>query len=532
MKTLNEKDAHAHDIDRRTFLRAGGVLAATAIAGNTAKATVLVEPSNSAGSKRIVSLELDLNGIHKWDDSNGDTWDPFWADDGRLYSFNCDGRGFGKVHENLAFNRFDGESLTDLVGVQINPMSEYGPANQRGKDHATWKVCGQECIDGVFYSFVSRNVYGNESHDALMRQTAFNSSLIKSMDRGLTWQRTADENYTRPMWPGPKFGAPFFVHYGKNGGNVDRDGASEYVYAASTNGFWNDGDSLILGRARRKALPRLDASDWEYFMGRDGASSGRWSKHIDSATPILERPAKCGQTPICYVHTLGIYLLISWYNPAVLTKWFEPSEMCYDFFQAEHPWGPWSLIRSISDSFLAPGSHMYGPSLCSKFQESNGSEVWLAMFTCGCQFEDKPSGIYKAWTIPVVLRTERLSPFGVRPAASAEVQFSGEWTTIASSPDAHAEVRKSTKEGDSLTTAFVGTGVEYVAQEAEGYGEAAVYLDGKLEQRIRLGTTNFPAVSEVCVFRKFGLRRTRHTLKVVNASVQPITFQYLRIYRY
>lgn len=530
MKSMNEKDAHAHDIDRRTFLRAGGVLAATAIAGNTAKATVLGEPVNSAGSKRIVSLELDLNGIHKWDDSNGDTWDPFWADDGQLYSFNCDGRGFGKVQQNLAFNRFDGETLHSLVGVQINPMSKYGPANQRGEDHATWKACGQECVDGVFYAFVSRNVYGNESHDALMRQTAFNSSLIKSMDRGLTWQRTADENYARPMWPGPKFGAPFFVHYGKNGGSVDRDGASEYVYATSTNGFWNDGDSLNLGRVKRKALPRLDASEWEYFTGGDATSSEGWSKHIDSAAPLLERPAKCGQTPICYVHALGIYLLISWYNPAILTKWFEPGEMCYDFFQAEHPWGPWSLIRSISDSFLAPGSHMYGPSLCSKFQESDGSEVRLAMFTSGCQFEDNPSGIYKAWTIPVVLRMEPLSPFDVRAAASSEVQFSGEWTTNAST-NPHFEIRESKQNGDSLTTAFVGTGVEYVAQKAEGYGEAAVYLDGKLEQRIRLGTTNFPALSDVCVFRKYGLNRARHTLKVVNASVQPITVQYLRIYR-
>jgi hypothetical protein len=152
------------------------------------------------------------------------------------------------------------------------------------------------------------------------------------------------------------------------------------------------------------------------------------------------------------------------------------------------------------------------------------------MFTSGCQFEDNPSGIYKAWTIPVVLRTEPLSPFDVRPAASSEVQFSGEWTTNAST-NPHFEIRESKQKGDSLTTAFVGTGVEYVAQKAEGYGEAAVYLDGKLEQRIQLGTTNFPALSDVCVFRKYGLNRARHKLKVVNASVQPITVQYLRIYR-
>ncbi len=528
---MNEKNSHAHDIDRRTFLRAGSVLAATGLVKNPAIATVFSGRSKFAASKRIAALELDLNGVHKWDDSNGDTWDPFWADDDRLYSFNCDGRGFGKGQQNLAFNRFDGEPLLSLVGVQINPMAEYGPSGQRGKDKATWKACGQECIDGVFYSFVSRNVYGNESGDALMRQTAFNSSLIKSTDRGLTWQRTAEENYARPMWPGPKFGAPFFVHYGKNGGNVERDGATEYVYAASTNGFWNDGDSLIIGRVGRKALPRLDASDWEYFTGGAGVSSGSWSKHIYSAVPILQRPAKCGQTPICYVHALGIYLLISWYNPAVLAKWFEPSEVCYDFYQAEHPWGPWSLIRSISDTFLAPGSHMYGPALCSKFQESNGSEIRIAMFTSGCQFEDKPSGIYKAWTVPLVLRTEPLPPFDVRAAASAEVQFSGEWTTIASPPDAHVEVRESKKEGDSLTTSFFGIGIEYIAQKAEGYGEVDLYLDGKVERRIQLGLKNFPTLSDVPVFQEYGLKRSQHKLKIVNAATQPVTVQYFKIYR-
>jgi len=525
-----EQNSHVHQIERRRFLRTTGMLAWAGLVKGRAASTFFEGRAKSATSKRVVALEPDLNGIHKWDDSNGDTWDPFWADDDRLYSFNCDGRGFGKVQENLAFNRFDGETLPSLTGVQINPMSEYGAAGQRGKDHATWKACGQECIDGVFYSFVSRNVYGNESGDALMRQTAFNSSLIKSIDRGLTWQRTAEENYARPMWPGPKFGAPFFVHYGKNGGNVDRNGALEYVYAVSTNGFWNDGDSLILGRVRRKVLPKLDVRDWEYFTGGDGQEPGGWSKHIDSAVPILKRLAKCGQAPICYVRALGIYLLISWYNPSVLTKWFEPSEMCYDFYQAEHPWGPWSLIRSISDTFLARGSHMYGPALCSKFQESNGSEVRLAMFTSGCQFEDKPSGVYKAWTIPIVLRTEPLPPFEIWAAGSAAVQFSGEWTTIASSPDPHAEIRESKKAGDSVSLAFLGTGIEYVARKAEGYGEVIVDLDGTAEQRIRLGIRNFPTLSDVSVFRKYGLKRTRHTLKVVNAGPQPITVQYFRIY--
>ena len=528
---MKKKISHNHDVDRRTFLHAAGMLAATGLVNDRISAAFSEAHSKPRASKRIVAVELDLNGIHKWDDSNGDTWDPFWADDDHLYAFNDDGRGFGKVQENLAFNRFDGKALTSLAGVGINPMAEYGKAGLRGKDHATWKACGQECIDGVFYAFVSRHVYGDESHDPLMRQTAFNASLIKSNDRGLTWQRTAQENLDRPMWAGPKFGAPFFAHYGKNGGNVSRDGASEYVYAVSTDGFWNNGDSLILGRVGRRALPKLDASDWDYFTGGDGASSGSWSKRIDSAVPILKRPAKCGMTPICYVPSLGIYLLISWYNPKVLTKWFEPAGMNYDFFQAEHPWGPWSFIQSFSDGFLPSGSHMYGPTLCPRFQESHGSEVRLAMFTSGCQFEDKPSGIYKAWTLPVVLRTEPLPPFDIRAAASPEVKFSGEWTTIASPQAAEGKIHVTKNQGDSVTASFLGTGIEYIAQKAEGYGEVDLYLDGKLEKKIQLGLKNFPVLSGVMVFQRLGLTRGQHTLKIVNAGARPVTVQSFQIYR-
>ena len=106
----------------------------------------------------------------------------------------------------------------------------------------------------------------NDSHDPLTRQTALNASLIKSTDRGRTWTRSAQENYEHPMWPGGSFGAPFFVHYGRNGGQVEQDRATQYVYACSTNGFWNDGDSLILGRVLRSQLSRLNSADWEYLL--------------------------------------------------------------------------------------------------------------------------------------------------------------------------------------------------------------------------------------------------------------------------
>src|SRR5208283_5870439 len=125
----------------------------------------------------ITDVQLDLAHIYKWDQSNGDTWDPFWADDNQLYAFNCDGRGFGTQPRNLAFHRLTGDSPHRLIGTLVNSMDTYGTANQKEADGATWKALGQECIDGAFYVFVSRHTYGNESHDPFLRQTAVNASL-------------------------------------------------------------------------------------------------------------------------------------------------------------------------------------------------------------------------------------------------------------------------------------------------------------------------------------------------------------------
>jgi hypothetical protein len=529
---MNKRKALAPDVSRRSFLHRAGMLAAASLLDKEAVGHFPTGQTPKVdASKRVAELDLDLHNIHKWDDSNGDTWDPFWADDDRLYAFNCDGRGFGKTPQNLAFNRFDGESIATLTGTPINRMIEYGPAGQHGKDNATWKACGQECIDGVFYAFVSRNVYGSESKDRLMRQTAFNSSLIKSLDRGHTWSRPTEENYLKPMWEGPRFGAPFFVHYGKNGGDFGQDGAKDFVYAVSTNGFWNDGDTLVLGRVSRKLLPKLDAADWEYFSGGDGADSRKWSQKIDSADPLVKASARCGQTPICYVPSLGIYLLISWYNPETLTKWFEPKEMRYDFFQAERPWGPWSLIRSFSDKFLASGSHMYGPALCARFQEQKGSEVRIIMFTSGCQFEDVPASIYKAWTIPVVLRTEALPPSEELTIDSSRIKWAGDWTRVPDPKHGDSQAQVSRKPGDTLTATFNGTGVACVAQKSEGYGQVEVFLDGNPQGRVNLAVKNFPALSGVCVFQRNGLPNEQHTLKLVNAGTGLVDFERLRIYR-
>jgi len=470
-----------------------------------------------AAAGPVTEAVPDLARIRKWDESHGDTWDPFWADDGHLYAFNCDGRGFGRDGRNLAFHRLEGDSPNALKGIPVNSMDAYGAANAKRADGATWKALGQECIDGVFYCFVSRHTYGGESGDRLLRQTAVNVSLIKSTDRGKTWTRSEEENYARPMWPGSRFGGPFFVHYGRNGGAATRDGADRYVYATSPNGFWNGGDDYILGRVERGKLPNLNPADWEYYTGGDGLATASWTALLSKAAPILDLPARCGTGPACYVPALEAYILVAWHLPTTLKKWFDPDEVKYDFYQAAHPWGPWTFVNSWSDRFIV-GGHMYGPSLCAKFQEPVGTGVRLCLFTSGCPFEDAPRGIYKMWMIPLTLRTEPPPPATTVNDDDPRITYQGSWTASPNRGfhDAGDDVHWTATPGDSAEFSFTGTGIEYLAEKNADHGKVEVTLDGKLRETVDLGLVNFPRLSQVVVFGARDLGLGRHTIRIVH----------------
>ena len=511
-------------LDRRAFIKSSA--AAFAVAALPNRMAGLSSPTP------IADIVLDLDRIHKWDDSYGDTWDPFWADDGALYAFNCDGRGFGLTGMNLAFNKLSGDSVDALVGSQVNSMSEFGTSGQKGPDNATWKACGQECIDSVFYAFVSRNTYGNDSHDPLTRQTARNSSLIKSTDRGRTWTRDAQENYDRPMWPGGSFGAPFFVHYGRNGGQVEQDRAAQYAYACSTNGFWNDGDSLILGRVLRSQLSRLNSADWEYLLAPDGNAMSSWSRSLERAMPILNRPARCGQTAITFVNELGLYLLVSWYNTETMTHWFEPNRMKYDFYQAPHPWGPWTPAGSADDSFLGPGWHMYGPSICARFQQRRGDDMELSLFTAGYPFEHGRNSPYKMWRVPLILKSNPVPSSRFVLASDSEIRYTGMWfpwtTTLAAVSD-HLP-RATQSKGASAEFSFTGTGIDYVGEKTIGLGDVDIFLDGELQETKSLLVDDFPVLLDITLYSKQGLVRGKHTLKLVCHSDARINLAGFRVY--
>ena len=140
------------------------------------------------------------------------------------------------------------------------------------------------CVDGVLYMFVTRCLYPEQSGDANHRHIFKNLSIIKSTDKGKTWTRSASESYNHPMFPGLRFGAPYFVWYGKDGA-ASVDNADTYVYAVANNGHFEDGDNYILGRVRRSKLPDLNAANWQFYTDGDGMLAGNWIDKISRQSP-------------------------------------------------------------------------------------------------------------------------------------------------------------------------------------------------------------------------------------------------------
>ncbi|MDR3711828.1 MAG: hypothetical protein P4L51_03345, partial [Puia sp.] len=233
----------------------------------------------------ITGVFVDVSRIHHDANSNGDTWDYIWTADNALYSFNCDGRGYGTKSQNVSFNFLKVDQWDALTGSNVNPM-DYGKSTQAAPNASNWKVTGADSIDGTIYAFIAENWYGaqnafgGEAPESYIRQSVTNMSLIKSADKGQTWTRDSQTNYDHPMWTSHKFSTAFFVKYGQDGGKTQQDNQNRYVYAISNNGYWNCGSEFYLGRVPRSKIMNLNPTDWEFL------SNGKWVTNPDDATPI------------------------------------------------------------------------------------------------------------------------------------------------------------------------------------------------------------------------------------------------------
>jgi len=252
-------------------------------------------------------------------------------------------------------------------------MADYGHSAVQGTDGCTWKSSGCAYFDGALYLVVARHKYGETSGDSKMRQAASNASIIRSTDFGRTWRRSAKENMDSPMFPGHHFATPYFIPCASTATEVSQQ--RQYVYAISNNGFWDNGDQMILGRIRRDRIQHLYAADWEYFAGENAGRSPVWTQDPATAEPVLQNPGKLGMTGAIFVPFWRRYLMIGWYYPAGGAKLKNAAtETVWDFYTAPEPWGPWTQISSLT---FSPQGYC-SPQICPKFLSENRAVIWTA----------------------------------------------------------------------------------------------------------------------------------------------------------
>lgn len=465
------------------------------------------EPDPTITDVRLGQKKLYPNSL-------GDTWDPTWADDGGMYYPGNDGSGWNKAcSSNLFFNHSSGEDPFNLESQTTNGMSEYdGWAKQR-EDGCSWKSSGCVSIDGTLYLALARHAYGTKSGDPFLRQTARRASIIKSSDHGLNWTRSAEENYHHPMFD-QHFTTPYFIHYGQDGQSPAVDGAEKYVYAISNNGFWCNGDNYLLGRVERVNLPRLDPTDWSYYLGGDGLKAESWAKDAGAALPMINNPLKCGETGATYIPSLGRYLLVAWYYPG--NPNVDSDESHFIYYEAPHPWGPWTLIK---EDMIRPEG-WYCPRVLSKWQTSSQNAVEVILVTGGDYYE---MGKYYRFTVASLsLKTDGLfPPEPVHPAPQiitnqdAAVRYSGDWLFDSTRAGAYngGEYFSQTL-GDALTIVFTGTHLQWHTSKENNLGIAAVSIDNQEENEIDLYTYCHVPQYQRLVFDSGPLASGQHTLKI------------------
>jgi hypothetical protein len=280
-------------------------------------------------------------------------------------------------------------------------MPDYGGGSEtRPEDGGMRKACGLISVDGVLYLSVSRQLTCPTEPDGKWQgrfspfaiQETWDGSIVKSLDHGRAW--TPAPKLGNAMFPGRSFSTPFFVQYGKDG-HATKDSADRYVYAASNDGAWNNGNWMILGRVRRDRIGRLNAGDWEFVHGYDDHGNPIWQPRSDNALYVFRAPNRASMTGIHYVPGLDLYVMPQWHYPYLddpKRRWMASR---LEFYSTPAPWGPWTMFHRQD---FEPES-WYNPCIPSKFISADGRHFWL--FVAGNFIEGKR--YYGLYIIPVTV---------------------------------------------------------------------------------------------------------------------------------
>jgi hypothetical protein len=472
---------------------------------------------------------------------SGDSWYNTWADDGNIYATSNDSRAFnGTCKSNIVVNEFTGTNPASLASPYANCMMSYGHQadEQNYNDKRTWKAESIISVSGTLYLVVARQGGHDGYHGGY--QSAHDASIIKSTNDGRTWSNgfgtTDDPNGAAPppnpsgtgaesMFPNA-FTTPAFINYGRDDNAASTaDGGDKYVYAISNDGWAYDGNYLILGRVLRTKIGDLNAANWQFYTGRPGGqglSSADWSSDVSRATHIVSAVHQLSQSSVNYIRGLRRYVLTNFYYP--FSRYWpgsgDSAHSTWAFYQAPHPWGPWTLFYSrptvecyfSCDQASASPIGLYDPAIVSKFVAMGG--LTSIVFTSGDWLTKiRPDDeLYRLHEFPLALSTTTATVIDDSAAT-----YTGRWFTSYDSGISYDyTVHSSATAGASATFSFTGDSIAWVGTKNSTHGYARVSVDGG--PAVLVDTYAPTRETQHVLYKRGGLGHGKHTITITVTS--------------
>jgi len=323
----------------------------------------------------------------------GDTWYPTWAENDTLYSPWTDGRtkrldGYidwsqswvDSVHITTGQGVIIGDDPLSMTAYSIG-LDKSSPATPYNGRYP----CGSLIYNGVWY-------YGTYCLDPA-GYTKYGNDTINwpwlgpfvgfrhSTNYGHSWT-PCPHTPTNPIFGETgrygypvKIGAPHFVDFGKNMEHSPDGKAYLVAHGADTsdtkwrpwNASWINGDQIYLIRVTPSIENINDASQYEYYSGKDAKGDPIWTNDFNKIKPLLEWNNNMGCVTITYNAPLKKYIM------CVTDGGNTYSEMNTYLLESDELTGEWKLITYMKDF----GEQAYFVNIPSKFIGEDGKTVWL-----------------------------------------------------------------------------------------------------------------------------------------------------------
>jgi hypothetical protein len=310
-------------------------------------------------------------------DIKGDTFPLTWGADNEIYTSS------GDPNWGETFSGLDAEKITGDPGnikiTKLNHMNEYLGWGGDGP-----KPSGMISVDGILY-FAFQNMLRNRKPPFSLRsQHGSDAHIIYSSSKGSLWS-PALNTISTPMFPGPHFGGPAFINFGKD----NNDARDDYVYAVSSD-QWDNGSHLRLGRVNKEKI--TSAASWEWTAAFTSSGDPVWHENLEEAIPILSLYKSLSIPDMVYLKDIGRYLLLTWR----LHEDFSPTDGTdLIIFESPEPWGPFSLVH-FEEYWEGKEFNPYCPRLPLKWIKTvpGGVTGWM-LFSGSWGHKGQEAGYYR-----------------------------------------------------------------------------------------------------------------------------------------